>query len=334
MWERSSSSRVQGPPASAPAAGTDASRPTSISRTGPRARIAALSRTFCSSRTLPGQEYFVSRSMLPRLQPSSRLPSFFERESRKNVTSSGMSARRSRSAGTRTGKTFNRYIRSARKVPSRTASSRSRLLAASTRTSTRTVRLPPAAAVDRPREELLARPGLAQQKHRRIGSRHTLDLAEHRQKRRTVADDLLEVALGPDLLLQVEVLRLQAVLQGIDLRQRLAQCLFGPGAPLNLFLHLLVEPGVFQRDRRLGREDPHHLDVLRGERVRSQVVLEIEQSREAPLVKDRHAENRARIRGGDIRIPEPQRIRRGVSDEHAFACPARKMDGGMAQIRP
>src|SRR5262249_15212711 len=80
-----------------------------------------------------------------------------------------------------------------------------------------------APAVDRPREELLARAGLADQENRRVRPRHVLDGVEGREKRRAVAHDLLEVVLGADLLLEIEVLGLQAILQRLDFGERRAE---------------------------------------------------------------------------------------------------------------
>src|SRR2546427_12727543 len=70
-------------------------------------------------------------------------PRLLEKRERKHMTSCGMSARRSRSGGIAIGNTFNRYNRAGRKRPVRTASWRSRFVAAITRTATRSGRLDP-----------------------------------------------------------------------------------------------------------------------------------------------------------------------------------------------
>ena len=80
--------------------------------------------------------------------------------------------------------------------------------------------------VERPGDELLTGAGLAQDQHRGVGGRDLLDLVEHLAHRFAGTDDLLEVTL--DLLLQIDVLGLQAVLERIDLRQGLAQIRLGP----------------------------------------------------------------------------------------------------------
>ena len=63
--------------------------------------------------------------------------------------------------------------------------------------------------MDRPRDELLARAGLAEDEHARVRRRDVPHLLERGAQCRRVADDLLEVVLALDLLLQVAVLLLQ-----------------------------------------------------------------------------------------------------------------------------
>ena len=71
---------------------------------------------------------------------------------------------------------------------------------------------PPAAdAMDRARDQLLARAGLAEQQHRRVGVGHELDGAEHLLHRRRAAQDLAEVEVRVEGLAQVDVLALQLV---------------------------------------------------------------------------------------------------------------------------
>jgi len=58
--------------------------------------------------------------------------------------------------------------------------------------------------VDRPRNQFFPGPCLSADEHGRVGQRNLLDLAEHFQKRRAVADDLFEVVLGANLVLEVD----------------------------------------------------------------------------------------------------------------------------------
>ena len=76
---------------------------------------------------------------------------------------------------------------------------------------------PPAQVVDRARDQFLAGARLALNQHRRIGRRDDLDLLQHLPERRALADDLLEVVLGADLVFEVELLGAQLLLQLRDL---------------------------------------------------------------------------------------------------------------------
>ena len=62
-----------------------------------------------------------------------------------------------------------------------------------------------AARVDGARDQLLAGAGLAEHEHRGVGRGDHLDVAEHALHHLGAADDLAEVALGLQLLLQVDV---------------------------------------------------------------------------------------------------------------------------------
>ena len=79
-----------------------------IVKRGPDAPITARSTRLRSSRTFPGQGYRWSMSMLSFGIDSMRFPNAFENSSTKRHTSIGMSSVRSRSGGTRIGKTFSR----------------------------------------------------------------------------------------------------------------------------------------------------------------------------------------------------------------------------------
>jgi hypothetical protein len=68
----------------------------------------------------------------------------------------------------------------------------------------------PGIGVDGPGDQLLAGPRLAVDQHGGVGRRHPADLLQHGQQRRGTTDDLLEVMNRLDLLLEVEVLLLEA----------------------------------------------------------------------------------------------------------------------------
>ena len=92
--------------------------------------------------------------------------------------------------------------------------------------------------VDGARDQLLARPGLAEDQYIGVGGGDLLDLVQHPARaRRALPDDLAEVVTELDLLLQVAVFRLQPVLEPLDLGQRLPQL---SGALRHALLQLLV----------------------------------------------------------------------------------------------
>ncbi len=68
----------------------------------------------------------------------------------------------------------------------------------------------PAQAVDRARDQLLARAGLARDEHGRVGRRNALDQLQNRNERTAAADDFLEIVNRLDLLKEVRVLSTQA----------------------------------------------------------------------------------------------------------------------------
>ena len=74
----------------------------------PGVTMAACSITFRNSRTLPGHEWCCSASIVFRGTCVIFLPMREENSSTKAQTSGGMSSGRSRSGGTRIGKTFRR----------------------------------------------------------------------------------------------------------------------------------------------------------------------------------------------------------------------------------
>src|SRR5262249_18039874 len=79
-------------------------------------------------------------------------------------------------------------------------------------------------------------------------------------ERGTPTDNLFEIMLCLDLLLEINVLDLQPVLELFDFSERRLKLiggsferLLGILALTNFLLHLVVQPGIFQRDRRLRR---------------------------------------------------------------------------------
>src|SRR5207302_2619373 len=70
------------------------------------------------------------------------------------------------------------------------------------------------------RDELLAGPRFAPDENGRIRRGNRFHLVEHALQRRGLADDLLEVVLGADLVLQVDLLRRELVLELGDLLER------------------------------------------------------------------------------------------------------------------
>src|SRR5581483_4520345 len=72
--------------------------------------------------------------------------------------------------------------------------------------------VPPRAEImERPREELFARAGLAGDKHGRVGGRNGLDLFQGALENAALADDLVKIMLGANFLLQVRRLLFQQV---------------------------------------------------------------------------------------------------------------------------
>ena len=79
-----------------------------MSSIGPVERMTARSKTFSSSRMLPGQGYSCSCCIVCLLVPSKCLPMRGPNLFIRKCTSSGMSSLRSRSGGRRTGNTLRR----------------------------------------------------------------------------------------------------------------------------------------------------------------------------------------------------------------------------------
>ena len=129
----------------------------------------------------------------------------------------------------------------------------------------------PAQVVDRAGDQLLAGAGLALDQHRRVGRRDDLDLLQHLPERRALADDLVEVVLGPNLVFEVQLLGAQLLLQLRDFSKR-QPVLDRDGNLLRHLteqLHIVCRKGVrtfaaeVQRPQRtIAREDRHAADGL------------------------------------------------------------------------
>ena len=77
-------------------------------------------------------------------------------------------------------------------------------------------RMPPAPFVQRPGEQFLAGSGRAQQQHARVRWRDLSQPRQRESKRRTLADDVVEVVIALDLLFQIHVVRLEPGVQPLD----------------------------------------------------------------------------------------------------------------------
>src|SRR2546425_1543974 len=98
--------------------------------------------------------------------------------------------------------------------------------------------LPGTAVVDRPRDQLLPGPGLSVDEHCGVRRSDLFDLPEYRQEGRTVTDDFLEIVIGANLLLEVDIFFLESHLQRRDFFIRL-HVLDGER---DLIRHFLQEP--------------------------------------------------------------------------------------------
>ena len=113
--------------------------------TEPDESTTARSRTFCSSRMLPGQGYLTRRSIVSRATASIGRPNFLAKRKRKYVTSSGYLPCVPEGAGPSAARRSGGRTDRQRKRHARTSLDRSRLVAVMMRTSTRTVLLLPTA---------------------------------------------------------------------------------------------------------------------------------------------------------------------------------------------
>ena len=84
-------------------------------------------------------------------------------------------------------------------------------------------RMPPAPLVQRPGEQFLAGSGRAEQQHARVRRRDLSQARQRESKRRTLADDVVEVVIALDFLFQIHVVRLEPGVQPFDLGDAGAQ---------------------------------------------------------------------------------------------------------------
>jgi hypothetical protein len=104
--------------------------------------------------------------------------------------------------------------------------------------------------------------------------------------------------------------------------ERLTQGLLGHGTALDLVLEALVQARVLERDRRLRREDPHHLGACRRERVMGEAVLQREDALGAALLHDRHGEDRASVPGGDVAVGREAFVASRIVEHDVLSGPA------------
>ena len=107
--------------------------------------------------------------------------------------------------------------------------------------------------MNRAGDQLLAGAGLALNQDRRIGRRDDLDLLQHLPERRALADDLLEVVLGADLVLEIQLLRVELLLQLGNLLER-EPVLHRDG---DLLGHLTQQLHIVRRKGRRARAADH-----------------------------------------------------------------------------
>ena len=82
--------------------------------------------------------------------------------------------------------------------------------------------------MNRPRDQLLAGPGLTQDQHGCVGRRHRFHLLQHRLQTTAFADDFLEVVLGAQLLLEIAFFLFQLAAE-LDNPAKTVVDLDGPG---------------------------------------------------------------------------------------------------------
>src|SRR5207245_9361357 len=115
-----------------------------------------------------------------------------------------------------------------------------------------------APVVERSRDQLLASPGLPEDEYAAIGRGDLLNLPKHREEWRTRPDEFLEGMLPTNLLLQVDVLRLEPVREPLDFSQRHAQ--------------FRIRTQAFQLGAGAGGEDLQERQAARGCRHRGVVA--------------------------------------------------------------
>ena len=101
--------------------------------------------------------------------------------------------------------------------------------------------------VNRPRDQLLARSGFAEQKDSGVGGGHVAHPGQHPLKRLALADNLFEVLRASDLVLEVDVLAREPVLERGDFPE---------------------DQRILERDRNLPGRLERAVEILGAERLR------------------------------------------------------------------
>src|SRR5438876_2269562 len=157
----------------------------------------------------------------------------------------------------------------------------------------------PAQVVKGAGDQLLAGARLAADEHGRVGRRDRLRLVQHAFQRRGLTDDVLEVVLGADLVLEVDLLRGELVLELGDLLER---------------------ERVLDREGDLARSGGQELRVAIGERLGAEPA-DAERPQPAVVHRERHTAHRLDAFGEqgapdigherrEIRTPEPRGLSR------------------------
>src|SRR4029077_9012188 len=92
-----------------------------------------------------------------------------------------------------------------------------------------------------------------------------------------------------------------------------------------------IETRVFERDRGLRRYQLQHVDPVRGEDARRQVVFKVESTRDLRLVDQRQTKNRADPVVEDVGIDRKWVLSAGVIDNNVVSSTHRVSNHGLGQ---
>ena len=170
-------------------------------------------------------------------------------------------------------------------------------------------RVPAAAFVQRPGEQLLAGAGRSQQQHARVRRRDLRQPRQRQPQRRALADDVVEVVIGLDLFFQVDVVGLEPGVQLLDHRD--------VGAQRRLL------PAALQRAARISRQQLQALDQQSRPASRQPAAVDHERAdgrgrRSRPARRESNAHRSARLGAAGDRLPR-QVLR--PRDRHQLAAP-------------